>query len=111
MQTPNANRWNIGCVGSPAQEFCMYISYCLCQFRLRWTPNAKVISSGIWALLFVPFSDRCPDGSVVVNNKCFVYSANTLDFYAAREACKDQYGGDLAQFDSDIEYNAVVAGM
>ena len=28
----------------------MYVSYCLCQFCLRWVPKANLFFGGIWAL-------------------------------------------------------------
>ena len=45
-RTPNASQWNIGDVGSSGvgHTLAMYISYCLCQFHLRWVPNANAFS-------------------------------------------------------------------
>ena len=47
-RTPNASQWNIGCVGSPTQNFRVgnvhFIFFCV-DF------NTNPVSSGIWALL------------------------------------------------------------
>ena len=50
-QNPNASQWNIGCVGSPMQNFCVgHVHFMfLCQFHLCWVANANAVFSGIWA--------------------------------------------------------------
>ena len=55
---PKASQWNMVHVGYARFAFAlgMYISCCLCPFRLHWVPNGNPVSSGIWALkTIVPF--------------------------------------------------------
>ena len=50
---PNVSQWNIGCVGSPTQFFCVghvYFMLFIPGFFLRWIPNANSVLSGIWTL-------------------------------------------------------------
>ena len=45
------SQWNMVNVGYARVGFAlgMYISCYLCQFHLRWVPNANPVFGGIWA--------------------------------------------------------------
>ena len=43
-QNPNASQWNIGCVGSPTQHFCVGHVDFMCFFS-HWVPNANAVLS------------------------------------------------------------------
>ena len=47
----------------------------------------------------------------MINHRCFIPSKTAANFIQAQQACRQQYGGDLAGFDSEDEYNAVVADL
>ena len=51
-RNPNTSQWNIGCVGSPMQNFCVgHVHFMLfIPFCSHWVPNANTVLSGIWAL-------------------------------------------------------------
>ena len=54
-QNPNASQWNIGCVGSPTQNFRIghvyFKLFVLISFALGWLPSANPVCSGVWALV------------------------------------------------------------
>ena len=57
--TPKAKhkacQWNIGCFGSPMQNFCVgHVHFML--FVFIWLPDANPVCSGIWALGILPLS-------------------------------------------------------
>ena len=52
--SPNASQWNMVRIGDVRVGFALgiYISRCLCRFCSHCVRNAKVLSDGIWALLY-----------------------------------------------------------
>ena len=94
------------------------ISYCLVD-KFGYLPNLSDINASNFVKKklqrYIPCNflslGPCPEGSTMINRRCFILSTTTATFTQARQACQQQYGGDLAAFDSADEYIAVVANL